>query len=68
MLSENRFLFMSLAISGLALGGCIASADDNNRLACREISVTCTTSIASDRLLGWQNLSNGGSLDLGSVI
>lgn len=45
---ENRFLLMSLAIAGLALGGCKASADSDVREARRDITVTCTSSVAYD--------------------
>jgi hypothetical protein len=47
MLNENRFLLMSLAIAGLALGGCPASADDSDQEA-RDITVICTSAIAYD--------------------
>jgi 7-keto-8-aminopelargonate synthetase-like enzyme len=45
---ENRFLFMSLAIAGLALGGCTASANNGDREANQDITVTCTSSVAYD--------------------
>ncbi|KYC44109.1 hypothetical protein WA1_02930 [Scytonema hofmannii PCC 7110] len=48
MLYENRFLFMSLAIAGLALGGCTASADGGVREAHRDMTVTCTSTVAYD--------------------
>jgi hypothetical protein len=48
MLNANRFLLMSLAIAGLAMGGCEASADDSDREANRDITVTCTSTVAYD--------------------
>jgi hypothetical protein len=48
MLYENRFLLMSLAIAGLAMGGCAAPADGGVREARRDITVTCTSAIAYD--------------------
>jgi 7-keto-8-aminopelargonate synthetase-like enzyme len=45
---ENRFLLISLAIAGLALGGCKGSADDGDREADRDITVTCTSTVAYD--------------------
>jgi hypothetical protein len=45
---ENRFLLMSLAIAGLALGGCEASAADGDRKANQDITVTCTSTVAYD--------------------
>jgi 7-keto-8-aminopelargonate synthetase-like enzyme len=48
MLNQNRFFFMSLAIAGLVLGGCKASADDGDQKAKRDIIVTCTSTVAYD--------------------
>ncbi len=48
MLNENRFLFMSLAIAGVALGGCPAAADGGDRKANQDITVTCTSTVAYD--------------------
>jgi 7-keto-8-aminopelargonate synthetase-like enzyme len=48
MLNENRFLLMSLAIAGLALGGCTASAKGGDREANQDITVTCTSAVAYD--------------------
>lgn len=48
MRNENRFLLMSLAIAGLAQGGCEASADDGDREVNQDITVTCTSTIAYD--------------------
>jgi hypothetical protein len=48
MRDENRFLLMSLAIAGLALSACTASADSGDREANQDITVTCTSVIAYD--------------------
>jgi 7-keto-8-aminopelargonate synthetase-like enzyme len=48
MLYKNRFLLMSLAIAGLAMGGCTASADNGDREANQDITVTCTSTVAYD--------------------
>lgn len=48
MLYESRFLLMSLAFAGLALGGCAASADGGVREAHRDITVACTSTVAYD--------------------
>lgn len=45
---KNRFFLMSLAIAGVALGGCKASADGGVREAQRDITVTCTSTVAYD--------------------
>jgi hypothetical protein len=53
---ENRFLLMSLAIAGLVLGGCKASANDGDspqerlrqREANQDITITCTSTVAYD--------------------
>ncbi len=48
MLYENRILLMSLAITGLALGECPASAEGGDREAHRDITVTYTSAVAYD--------------------
>jgi 7-keto-8-aminopelargonate synthetase-like enzyme len=48
MLNENRFLLMSLAIASSVLGGCEASADEGDREANQDITVTCTSTVAYD--------------------
>jgi hypothetical protein len=45
---ENRLLLMSLAIAGLALGRCEASAADRDQEANQDITVTCTNTVAYD--------------------
>jgi hypothetical protein len=45
---KNRFLLMSLAIAGLALGGCPALADGSDQEANQDITVTCTSTVAYD--------------------
>jgi hypothetical protein len=38
---------MSLAITGLLLGGCVASSNDGDQKAHRDITVTCTSTIVT---------------------
>jgi hypothetical protein len=45
---ENRFLLTSLAIAGLVLGGCEASANGGDRKAHRDITITCTSTVTYD--------------------